>query len=92
MSVDAAKDFGRFLDGDVRARRGGLGDERSLVADAHMAATAAIDAGVHPFCLTLEGGGAECLPRRFGAGHGLVLDPLEARPQRLPEICLRPRQ
>ena len=91
MSVDAAKDFGRLLDGEVRARRGGLGGERSLMADPHMAA-AAIDAGVHPFCLILAGGGAECLPRRFGAGHCLVLDPPEARPQRLPEICLRPRQ
>ncbi len=68
------------------------GDERYLMEDTRMAVKEAVGAGVHPFCLTLDAGGAEYLPRIFGPGHYLVLDRLEALPQKLPEIYLRLRR
>ena len=68
------------------------GDERYLMEDTRMAVKEAVDAGVHPFCLTLDAGGTDYLPRVFGPGHYLVLDRIEALPQKLPEIYLRLRR
>ena len=91
VSVYAEKEFAGLLDGAAHAWRAGLGDERSLMEDTDMAAMGAIDAGAHRCGLTLAGAGVERLRRRFGASQCLVPDRPEARPQPLPETCLRLR-
>jgi nitric oxide reductase NorD protein len=57
-----------------------------------MAMKEAVDAGVHPFCITLDTSGSEYLPAIFGPGHYLVLDNVDDLPRRLPEIYLRLRR
>lgn len=95
VSFNAQQDFDRPLSTDVRAAPADYDDsgaERFLMVDTRMAVKEAVDAGVHPCCLTPDGGWTEYLPRIFGAGHYLVLDRLEALPQKRPEIHLRPRR
>ncbi|MFN4263811.1 MAG: nitric oxide reductase activation protein NorD [Thioalkalivibrionaceae bacterium] len=65
------------------------GDQRYLHEDTRMAMKEALDAGVHPFCITLDSSGEDYLPAIFGPGHFLVLDDVDALPRRLPEIYLR---
>ncbi|ACL73243.1 von Willebrand factor type A [Thioalkalivibrio sulfidiphilus HL-EbGr7] len=68
------------------------GDSRYLHEDTRMAMKEAVDAGVHPFCITLDTSGSEYLPAIFGPGHYLVLDNVDDLPRRLPEIYLRLRR
>ena len=68
------------------------GDQRYLHEDTRMAMKEAVDAGVHPFCLTLDASGSEYLPAIFGPGHYTVLDPIDELPRRLPEVYLRLRR
>lgn len=68
------------------------GDERYLREDTRMAMKAAIDAGIHPFCITLDRSGAEYLPLIFGPGHYTIVDQIDELPRRLPEIYLRLRR
>lgn len=68
------------------------GDERYLHEDTRMAVKEAVDAGVHPFCITLDTGGSQYLPQIFGPGHYVVLDHLDDLPKRLPEVYLRLRK
>ncbi|QKT04566.1 VWA domain-containing protein [Ectothiorhodospiraceae bacterium 2226] len=68
------------------------GDERYLHEDTRMAVKEALDAGVHPFCVTLDARGGEYLPAIFGPGHYLILDHVDDLPKRLPEVYLRLRR
>ena len=68
------------------------GDPRYLHEDTRMAVKEAVDAGVHPFCITLDPAGDEYLPAIFGPGHFMVLDHVDELPRRLPEIYLRLRK
>ncbi|OYV78167.1 MAG: hypothetical protein B7Z66_01005 [Chromatiales bacterium 21-64-14] len=68
------------------------GDLRYLHQDTRMAMKEAMDAGVHPFCVTLDPAGREYLPAIFGPQHYLVLDHVDDLPARLPEIYLRLRR
>ena len=68
------------------------GDERYLQEDTRMAVKEAVDAGVHPFCITLDETGSAYLPKIFGPGHYLVLDRIDELPRRLPEIYFRLRR
>ncbi len=67
------------------------GDPRYLQEDTRMALREAQDHGVHAFCISLDPGGGEYLPRVFGQGHYLVLSHIDHLPARLPEIYLRLR-
>ncbi|HET9701762.1 MAG TPA: hypothetical protein VFP70_12645, partial [Burkholderiales bacterium] len=68
------------------------GDLRYLHEDTRIAVKEAIDQGVHPFCITVDPGGCDYLPRIFGQGHYLVLDHINSLPRKLPEIYLRLRR
>ena len=68
------------------------GDPRYLNEDTRMAMKEAVDAGVHPFCITLDPRGGQYLPSIFGPGHYTVLDRVDELPARLPEIYLRLRR
>lgn len=68
------------------------GDERYLHEDTRMAMKEAQDAGIHPFCITLDSAGSDYLPSIFGPGHFMVLDKVDDLPARLPEIYLRLRR
>jgi len=68
------------------------GDQRYLHEDTRMAMKEAVDAGVHPFCITLDPSGSEYLPAIFGPGHYTIIDHVDELPRRLPEIYLRLRQ
>ena len=68
------------------------GDQRYLQEDTRMAVKEAVDAGIHPFCITLDASGSQYLPMIFGNGHYLVLDHVNDLPRKLPEIYLRLRK
>lgn len=68
------------------------GDSRYLHEDTRMAMKEAIDAGIHPFCITLDPSGEEYLPAIFGPGHYTIIDHVDELPRRLPEIYLRLRR
>ncbi len=68
------------------------GDERYLHEDTRMAVKEAVDAGVHPFCVTLDTAGSAYLPQIFGPGHYRVVDRVDDLPRVLPEIYLRLRR
>lgn len=68
------------------------GDVRYLHEDTRMAVKEAQDAGVHPFCVTLDPGGSDYLPSIFGPGHYMILDHVDDLPRRLPEVYLRLRR
>ena len=68
------------------------GDQRYLQEDTRMAVKEAIDAGIHPFCITLDAGGSQYLPMIFGNGHYLILDHINDLPKKLPEVYLRLRK
>ncbi|AOV16504.1 VWA domain-containing protein [Acidihalobacter aeolianus] len=68
------------------------GDARYLQDDTRMAMKEARDAGVHPFCITLDPSGGEYLPAIFGPGHFTLVDSVDDLPARLPEIYLRLRR
>ena len=68
------------------------GDERYLHEDTRMAVKEAVDAGVHPFCITLDAAGSKYLPQIFGPGHYLVLDHINDLPKKLPDVYLRLRK
>ncbi len=68
------------------------GDERYLQEDTRMAVKEAIDAGVHPFCITLDEAGSEYLPQIFGSGHYLVIRHMNELPKKLPEVYFRLRR
>ncbi len=68
------------------------GDERYLHEDTRMAVKEAVDAGVHPFCITLDPAGGKYLAQIFGPGHYLVLDHINDLPKKLPEVYLRLRK
>ncbi len=57
-----------------------------------MAVKEAIDAGIHPFCITLDASGSQYLPQIFGNGHYLILDHINDLPKKLPEVYLRLRR
>jgi len=65
------------------------GDARYLHEDTRMAMKEALDAGVHPFCITLDPSGQDYLPAIFGPGHYTIVDRVDELPRRLPEIYLR---
>jgi len=68
------------------------GDARYLREDTRMAMKEAQDAGVHPFCITLDSSGQDYLPQIFGPGHYTLIDRVDELPRRLPEIYLRLRR
>jgi len=68
------------------------GDRRYLHEDTRMAVKEAINAGVHPFCITVDTLANQYLPQIFGRGHYLVLDDVGSLPAKLPEIYLRLRR
>ncbi len=68
------------------------GDPRYLHEDTRMAMKEALDAGIHPFCMTLDPSGEEYLPAIFGPGHYTIIDHVDELPRRLPEIYLRLRR
>ncbi|TVP85698.1 MAG: VWA domain-containing protein [Thioalkalivibrio sp.] len=68
------------------------GDPRYLHEDTRMAMKEALDAGVHPFCITLDPSGQDYLPAIFGPGHYTIIDRVDELPRRLPEIYLRLRR
>lgn len=68
------------------------GDEKYLHEDTRMAVKEAVDAGVHPFCITLDPAGGHYLNEIFGPGHYLVLDHINSLPRKLPEAYLRLRR
>ena len=68
------------------------GDARYLHEDTRMAMKEALDAGIHPFCITLDPSGQEYLPAIFGPGHYTIIDHVDELPRRLPEIYLRLRR
>ena len=68
------------------------GDARYLHEDTRMAMKQALDAGIHPFCITLDPSGEEYLPAIFGPGHYTIIDHVDELPRRLPEIYLRLRR
>ncbi|TVP81693.1 VWA domain-containing protein [Thioalkalivibrio sp.] len=68
------------------------GDARYLHEDTRMAMKEAQDAGIHPFCITLDPSGEEYLPAIFGPGHYIIIDHIDELPRRLPEIYLRLRR
>lgn len=68
------------------------GDERYLHEDTRMAMKEAQEAGIHPFCITLDSAGSDYLPAIFGPGHFMVVDEVDDLPARLPEIYLRLRR
>lgn len=68
------------------------GDPRYLNDDTRMAMKEARDAGIHPFCITLDPSGGEYLPAIFGSGHYTLVDHVDELPSRLPEIYLRLRR
>ena len=68
------------------------GDRRYLHEDTRMAVKEAVSRGVHPFCITVDTLANEYLPQIFGKGHYLVLDHINALPQRMPEIYLKLRR
>ncbi|OBS08741.1 nitric oxide reductase activation protein NorD [Acidihalobacter prosperus] len=68
------------------------GDPRYLNDDTRMAMKEARDAGIHPFCITLDPRGGEYLPAIFGPGHFTLIDRVDELPARLPEIYLRLRR
>jgi len=68
------------------------GDQRYLQEDTRMAVKEAIDAGIHPFCITLDASGSQYLPQIFGNGHYLILDHINDLPKKLPEVYLRLRR
>jgi len=68
------------------------GDRRYLHEDTRMAVKEAVNAGVHPFCITVDTLANQYLPQIFGRGHYLVLDDVGSLPAKLPEIYLRLRR
>jgi nitric oxide reductase NorD protein len=68
------------------------GDRRYLHEDTRMAVKEAVNAGVHPFCITVDTLANQYLPQIFGRGHYLVLDHIGSLPAKLPEIYLRLRR
>ncbi|MBC7781037.1 MAG: VWA domain-containing protein [Proteobacteria bacterium] len=68
------------------------GDRRYLHEDTRMAVKEAVNAGVHPFCITVDTLANQYLPQIFGRGHYLVLDQIGSLPAKLPEIYLRLRR
>jgi nitric oxide reductase NorD protein len=68
------------------------GDARYLHEDTRVAMKEALDAGVHPFCITLDSSGQDYLPAIFGPGHYTIVDHVDELPRRLPEIYLRLRR
>ncbi|AOU97323.1 VWA domain-containing protein [Acidihalobacter yilgarnensis] len=68
------------------------GDPRYLNDDTRMAMKEARDAGIHPFCITLDPSGGDYLPAIFGPGHYTLIDRVDELPARLPEIYLRLRR
>jgi nitric oxide reductase NorD protein len=68
------------------------GDARYLHEDTRMAMKEAQDAGMHPFCITLDPSGEEYLPAIFGPGHYTIVDRPDELPRRLPDIYLRLRR
>ena len=68
------------------------GDRRYLHEDTRMAVKEAMNAGMHPFCITVDTMANQYLPQIFGPGHYLVLDHINSLPNKLPEIYLRLRR
>jgi nitric oxide reductase activation protein len=68
------------------------GDRRYLHEDTRMAVKEAVNAGVHPFCITVDTLANQYLPQIFGRGHYLVLNDVGSLPGKLPEIYLRLRR
>lgn len=68
------------------------GDARYLQEDTRMAMKEAQQAGLHPFCITMDSSGAEYLPAIFGPGHYTIIDRVDDLPRRLPEMYLRLRR
>lgn len=63
-----------------------LRDPQYLRADARRAVQAARQAGVTPFCPTLDPGADAYVQRIFGPRGAMVLDRVERLPERLPQL------
>ena len=61
-------------------------DPQYLRADARRAVEEALQAGVTPFCLTLDPGADAYVQRIFGPRGAMVLDRVERLPERLPQL------
>lgn len=61
-------------------------DPQYLRADTRRAVEEARQAGVTPFCLTLDPGADAYVQRIFGARNAMILDRVERLPKRLPQV------
>lgn len=59
------------------------------LADTRHALIEAKNAGIHPFCITIDHAAQEYIARLFGEVHYLVINELRQLPRRLPEIYRR---
>ena len=66
-----------------------VGDGKYLVEDARKAVHDLAHAGVDVFCVGLHGGGENYLPRIFGRRGFVMIDRVEALPERLPMLYFR---
>ena len=57
--------------------------------DTRMALLEARQAGVHPYCITVDPHGRGYLRRMYGDGGYTIIDSVEALPQRLPGLYRR---
>jgi hypothetical protein len=66
-----------------------IADGRYLVEDARKAVHELSQQGINVFCVGLDGGGESYLPRIFGARSSLMINRIEALPEKLPMLYLR---
>jgi nitric oxide reductase NorD protein len=66
-----------------------VADKRYLVEDARKAVQELARKGVDVFCVGLDGGGENYLPRIFGPRNHLMINRVEALPEKLPMLYFR---
>lgn len=66
-----------------------VADKRYLVEDARKAVQELARQGVDVFCVGLDGGGENYLPRIFGPRNYLMINRVEALPEKLPMLYFR---
>jgi len=66
-----------------------VADGRYLVEDARKAVHELSHQGINVFCVGLDGGGESYLPRIFGTRNSLMINRVEALPEKLPMLYFR---